>query len=336
MVPLGFFFGGCGYGNEDELPQNDGLLRERFLRKAEGVTVTDEAVMFTDSVGEERVILKNPGKVVSLHPSLTTLWYECGGEVSGCIGSTSAVELYTEFIGRDITLDSGMTVASESAAAKNWDIESIIAMRPSLILCSTAMSGYDTVKGPAEAAGIPVIAADYDDFADYFMWSKVFSELLGNPEHWEETALGVLDEVMNIAASVPEENPDVLAIFADSGSLQANTSNTVLGEMIALLGGNNIADRQNSASQRTEINLEAVYAADPDVILVQCHREKEVSRETVEKTWGGNPVWQSLTAVKEGRVYYLEKSLFHSKPNARFAEAYSILFAYMYGYFAED
>lgn len=332
-----FIFGGCSRVDETEFPGNDGRLRERFLEKAEDVTVTEDGVIFTDSVGEECLIAKNPTKVVSLNASLTTLWYECGGEVSACIGSENTVELYTELIGRDITLDDGMTVASKSAAAKNWDIESIIAMQPDLILCSTVMSGYDTVKGPAEAAGIPVICADYNDFSDYLMWSKVFSEILGKSDHWEESAMRVLDEVETIAGSVPEsENPDVLAIFADSGSLQANTSNTMLGEMIALLGGRNIADRAGSGAERVDISLEAVYAADPDVIFVQCHRDEESSREMVEKTYGGNPVWQSLTAVKEGRVYYLEKTLFHSKPNARFAEAYSGLFVRMYGYFAED
>lgn len=324
-----FLLGGCGRADE-----NDGAadnLRDRFFEKADGVTVTEDAVIFTDSVGREMVIGKNPEKVVSLNPSLTTLWYECGGEVTACIGSSAACELYTELIGRDITLDDGMTVASKSAAAKNWDIETIIAMKPSLILCSTSMNGYETVKGPAEAAKIPVICADYDDFADYLKWSKVFSEILCKPEIWEETALRVYDEVEAIAESVPgDESPDVLAIFADSGSLQANTSNTMLGEMIALLGGRNIADRTGSGAERVDISLEAVYAADPDVIFVQCHRDTEAAREQIEKTYGESPVWQSLTAVKEGRVYYLEKTLFHSKPNRRFAEAYGILYELMY------
>ena len=38
----------------------------------------------------------------------------------------------------------------------------------------------------------------------------------------------------------------------------------------------------------------------------------------------------SLSAVKNGKVYYLEKSLFHNKPNSRFAEAYKVLAQYLY------
>ena len=50
----------------------------------------------------------------------------------------------------------------------------------------------------------------------------------------------------------------------------------------------------------------------------------------MESIYGSNPVWQSLKAVKEGKVYYLEKSLFHNKPNSRFAEAYQKLAAILY------
>ena len=35
-----------------------------------------------------------------------------------------------------------------------------------------------------------------------------------------------------------------------------------------------------------------------------------------------NPAWATLTAVKEGRVYYLDKRLYNLKPNALWADAY--------------
>ena len=50
----------------------------------------------------------------------------------------------------------------------------------------------------------------------------------------------------------------------------------------------------------------------------------------VATLYGDNPVWQSLTAVQNGKVFYLEKSLFHNKPNSRFAEAYRVLAGYLY------
>jgi iron complex transport system substrate-binding protein len=38
-----------------------------------------------------------------------------------------------------------------------------------------------------------------------------------------------------------------------------------------------------------------------------------------------NPAWSELTAVKNGRVYFMEKNLFNLKPNHRWGEAYEIM-----------
>ena len=310
-------------------------LRDEFLAKADNVYVSEDTVTFTDASGEGTAITvkKHPEATVSLYASLTTLWYEAGGSVIGCIGGDAAVELYTDYIGRDITKDNGMTVVAISAVGKKWDVETILAMQPELIICSTAMGGYSTIKAPAEAAGIPLVAVEYNDFADYLKWFKVFCNLTGKPELWDSVAMKALDEVTAVLAGCPVENaPRVLCMFSGVNSLQANTSDTVIGGMISAMNAGNIVDAwgYNGTAERIEISLETVYAADPDIILVQCHAGVDAARAQVERIYGNNPVWQGLTAVKEGRVFYLDKMLFHNKPNSRFAEAYSTLAQILY------
>lgn len=309
-------------------------LRASFLAKADAVVVNEDSVTFTDASGKDSVtIQKNPEKVVNLYASFTTLWYEAGGEVAGLIGGDSSVALYEEYIGRDITADEGVTTVATSSSGKKWDTETIVALQPDLIICSTAMSGYKTIEAPAEAAGIPVIAMRYNDFSDYLMWFKVFANLTGHTELWEEVALKSLDEVVDVLLACPTENtPRVFSMFSSADNLQANTSGTVVGGMIDAMHAKNIVDEWEGASEgeRLDINLETVFAADPDIILVQCHAGKEDAEALVASLYGDNPVWQSLTAVQNGKVFYLEKSLFHNKPNSRFAEAYKVLAGYLY------
>lgn len=317
---------------ENDLPADGEALREAFLAKANEVTVTEDAVTFSDGSGGDPItVTACPQNTAILYASLTTLWYEAGGTVSGCLGGNSAVELYTEQIGRDITLDEGVSVLADSAQAKRWDVERIIAAHPDLIICSAAMSGYATIHGPAAAAGIPVIVMEYQDFSDYLKWFKVACHLTGHPELWESVALKVLDEVVDVILSCPDgEAPTVLSLFSGVDSLKANTSHTVVGGMISALHAVNIVDAWGMDAEHTVVNPEAVYAADPDVILIQCHTGADTARALVESLYGENPVWQSLTAVREGRVFYLEKSLFHNKPNRRFAEAYAVLAQCLY------
>ena len=308
-------------------------LRAAFLEKAEEVVVDDTSITFTDGMDRRITVSKNPQKTVILYSSFTTLWYEAGGTVIGCIGGSTAASLYREYIGRDITLDEGVTTVSTASMAKKWDVESIFALRPDLIICSAAMDGYATVRQPAATADIPVIVAEYDDFSDYLKWFKIFCHLTGSPELWESVALKALDDVVEVILSCPEESElTVFSMFSGSESLSANTSHTVLGGMISAMRASNIADAWSSTveTERLEINLETVFLADPDVILIQCHAGADAAQSMVERIYGSNPVWQSLTAVKEGRVYYLEKNLFHNKPNRRFAEAYATLAEYLY------
>lgn len=309
-------------------------LRQLFLADADAVIVDESSVTFTDNNstdGSMITIAKNPEKVVNLYPSFTTLWYEAGGTVTGCIGGTSSTALYEEYIGHDITRDETVTAVAESASGKKWDVETIINLQPDLIICSKAMSGYDTISTPAEAAEIPVITVDYDDFSDYLKWFKVFCNINGQPQLWDTVAMKALNQVVDVLADVQDgEGPTVFAMFVTTDGIQANTGNTVVGGMINEMNAVNIADSwdNTTGAERLDINLETVYAANPDIIVVQTHTDD--AEQIVEDTYGNNPVWQSLSAVQNGKVYYLEKELFHNKPNSRFAEAYEKLAAILY------
>lgn len=311
-------------------------LKAKFLKAADEVTVNEDSVTFKDATSTEGsavTVKKNPGKVVNLYASFTTLWYEAGGTVTGCIGGATSQALYEEYIGRDITADEGMTVVATSSSGKKWDTEKIVALNPELIICSTAMSGYSTIEKPAKAAGIPVIAVSYDDFSDYLKWFKVFCNISGHAELWDSVAMKALDDVVEVLCEIPDENtPRVFSMFANASKLEANTSATVVGGMVTAMKAVNIVDDWQNAegTERLTINLETVFAANPDIIIVQCHAGTDAAKAQVEETYGSNPVWQSLNAVKNGKVFYLEKSLFHNKPNSRFAEAYQKLAEILY------
>lgn len=322
--------------DESEKEAKKAEWREKFLVKANEVTVNEDSVTFKDATsrdGSTITVKKNPGKTVNLYASFTTLWYEAGGKAVGCIGGGSAKEQYTEYIGRDITADEGMTVVATTSSGKNWNTETILAIHPDLIICATSMSGYSTIQKPAQAAGVPVIAVDYDDFSDYLKWFKVFCHLNGREELWDSVAMNALEQVTSVLCEIPASGgPRVFSMFAGSKSLQANTSSTVVGAMVSAMGAVNIVDsfENQTGAERLNINLETVLAANPDIILVQCHADAEAAQKQIADTYGDNPVWQSLNAVKNGKVFYLEKALFHNKPNSRFAEAYEKLAAILY------
>lgn len=317
--------------NEDEAEE---ILKE-LLVKTEEFEVTEDSVIFADDSdrGEKVEIKKNPERVAVLYGSFAPLWIENGGEVAIGVGGKSAVETYKEQIGRDITEDEDMVVVAESSSGKSWDIEKILAEEPDLIICSTQMNGYATISGPAKAANIPVIAMSYNGVEDYLKWSKIFSTINGQEELFETGALEVAKDIANIISKIPDENnPEVLSIFPNEKGPKANLANSNMGAIIEDLKAINVADNfpGEVSADRVDINIEDIYAANPEYILIQIFKSEEYSRDNIENAFGDDPIWAELEAVKNGEVYYMPKNLYHLRPNERYNDAYLMMAELLY------
>ena len=55
-----------------------------------------------------------------------------------------------------------------------------------------------------------------------------------------------------------------------------------------------------------------------------------VAKAALDEMVKNDPVWAELRAVKEDNVIFLEKGLFHNKPNKRYQEAYTQMAGYLY------
>lgn len=310
----------------------DNTLVEYYMQKANEVIVTDTDVTFTDDSGRgELTVKKNPQNAAVLYGSLACLWYEAGGTAQLAIGGKNNTTLYNEQIGRDIAEDEGVTVVSDSNAGSKWDVEAIIAHNPDLIICSMGMTGYETIGATAEAANIPVIAIQYDHVQDYLKWFKVFCNLTGHPELWEDVANATAQKIIDVVSKVPTDvqASRVAVLGVVSGKLRAYGTEAAAGTILKELGGVNVFDDGSNPFESVDIDLEQLYAADPEIIVINQRGAQGDTIAQLEEVVGGNPVWESLDAVKNG-VIFLEKGLFHNKPNHRYQEAYLVMAQVLY------
>lgn len=291
-----------------------------FEADAREVIVTDTDVTFTDSLDQTVTINKNPQRVVSLLNSYTGLWYQAGGVVVGRLESET--ELPPEALDPSIKTV-GRTAASVSA-------ELLLDLQPDLVLLRASWG--DELLGQLEQNEIPYIAIEYNGFADYLKWLKVFTALNGTDELYETSGTALFAEIDATIAALPtEEGPTVMLMFGTTSSVKAYLSNTAVGEMLSQLGAVNIADRwEETTATSVEMNTEYLITADPDYILVQCMGEIDKVKEYIDGLYGAEGWWNALSAVKSGNVVYLDRSLFHYKPNARYAEAYGELAKILY------
>lgn len=279
---------------------------------------TSEAVTFTDDLGRE-VTVENPQRVAVLLGSFADMWVLAGGEVIA-----SADDAWDDF-NLDMPED-----AVNLGNTKDLNLEKLFEANPDFIIASASTRINMEWKETLENSGIPTAYFDVDGFDDYLRVFKICTDITGNTEAYETYGLALQDQIdAAIAASeerVAEKGaPKVLFLRTSAMSIRAkNSQDSVLGEMLAALGCINIADSDESLLEN--VSVEHILQEDPDFIFfAQVGDDQEKIDANVQKFIDDNPVWQELTAVKEGRVYSMDKALYNLKPNDRWGEAYEKL-----------
>ena len=150
---------------------------------------------------------------------------------------------------------------------------------------------------------------------------QVFTKITRRRDLYQQYGIDVEKQIKEAKIKIDGSRPSVLFIRAAASSVKAKGSKgTVGGEILADLDTVNIAD---SASLLEDLSLEAIVMANPDYIFVTTQgSDTKAAYANVEKLLTGNPAWNSLSAVKNGNYYVLDKALYNSKPNARWGEAY--------------
>ena len=123
----------------------------------------------------------------------------------------------------------------------------------------------------------------------------------------------------------------MLYLRASGSSVKAKGGEgTVLGNMLTDLGCVNIADSDTSLLE--DLSIERIIADDPErifIVLQGNDEEKVLARLAAELT--DNPAWAGLTAVQEGKLYFMDQKLYNLKPNDRWGEAYEGLADILFG-----
>lgn len=270
---------------------------------------------FTDDLGRE-VTVEQPKRVAALLGSYADIWYLAGGEVIA-----SADDAWEDFdlpISED-AINLGMT--------KELSLEKLFEADPDFVLASSNTQGNVEWLEILEDAGITAAYFEVNDFEDYLEVLKICTEITGRTDLYEKNGAALEKQIEEIILQSEKrlensgEAPTVLNLRASSTFIRAkNSKNNILGEMLAQLGCVNIADHEESLLEN--LSIEQIVLQDPDYIFfVQQGDNAEGTKNNIESFISENPAWSQLTAVKEGRVYLLEKELYALKPNDRWAEA---------------
>ena len=277
---------------------------------------------FTDSTGYEVSAKKNPKTVAVLLSSLADVWVTAGGTVDVTV---------SESVERGFADKTAVLV--DDGAGKTVNLELLIASKPDLVIYSPDIAAQAECADALKDAGIPAAGFRVDTFDEYLRMLKICSELTGYPERYQTYGLSVRERINAIlvdAQSQPEQ-PKILFVRAGSSAkyTKAKTAeNNFVCVMLKELGTRNIAEK--APILLDGLSMEQILLCDPDVIFYTTMGSEDSAVSYMESLLA-DPVWSSLTAVKNGQVHHLPKDLFQYKPNARWNEAYAYLVTLLYG-----
>lgn len=276
-----------------------------------------EAVTFTDALGYEAVI-ERWDRVVSLYGSFAETWLLAGGQL---VGTTSdAIE--------ERQLDLGE--AAVVGTVKEPNLEAVIAAEPDFVILASDIAGQAELHQALADAAIPHAYFRTDTFDEYLSMLELFCSMTGRQDLYQQNGLAVqsqIQEVLNTVAGQPQ--PTALLLRAYSTGAKAKGDDNLAGVILRDLGADNLVTRHESLLE--DLSLEEIIAADPDFILVTTMGSSdEAAMAYMEETFGSNPAWAGLSAVKSGRYVLLPRELFHYKPNARWGESYAYLAKILY------
>ena len=281
---------------------------------------SEAAVTFTDDLGRQ-VTVERPQRVACLIASFADIWCLAGG-AEQIVAATDATWRYYDLPLREDVVHLG--------AAKELNLEQLLACEPDLVLASCGTDRNVAMEAAFDEMGLNVAYFSVNGFEDYLRMLEVCTRITGRTENYESYGTAVQARVESAVRRADGSQPSVLYIRVTGSSCKVkNSEGSVLGEMLAALDCENVADRDISLLE--QLSMEEILLADPEYIFVVLQSADPSDAQAVlETTLLRNPAWSGLTAVREGHYYVMDPNLYNLKPNAQWGEAYERLADILY------
>ena len=307
---------GCGQKTSSNIPEETvlqtetGSTREESNAEKTAETETETKTLdhreITDMAGRKMVI---PNEIQSVFSA----------------GPATAIYLYTLVPDRLLGWNYQLNDIEKSVILEQYhdipnfgmgdaiNYEAVIAANPTIALNvgtinDKMISDCDSLS---KSLGIPVVAVDGDLMAAPEAY-RFMGELFGVEEEAEKLAAYAEKTFKDIEnMEIPEE--EKVRIYYGNGedSLETAPIGSPHAQIIEMVKGTNVAELEMGDGGRIQISAEQLLAWDPDVIIVNGEPKADITGSSAAETILQNPNYQSLKAVKEGKVY--------GTPNAPFS-----------------
>lgn len=207
------------------------------------------------------------------------------------------------------------------------DMELLLSLRPTEILSVTTLE-YD-LKDLFEERGIDMTYVNLESVEA--MHREIIA--LGGKYDRQTQAEAIVQQFEEKIAQIEQRavgkpSPSVLILLGIPGSYLVATEHSYIGDLVKRSGGINVI--QGEDVEFLASNTEYLQQANPDIILRAAHGMPDEVVAMFDEQFRTNDIWKHFDAVKNGRVYDLEETLFGTTANLAVVEALDELMDMLY------
>lgn len=289
------FFAGCG-SQQESAKSPDSAGQENFAT-------------IHDAMGRDVVFSQKPERIVVTSASFLEPLHEVGGDVVGRPDSKTKMPDYAK---------------DKASVGKVYqiDVEKVLACEPDLVIVNKGMN--EKLVNTLEENGIKTVVLDMKSYDDVKDEVRAMAKITGEEQKGEDLIASMDKEIADIKATIPQDKHRVSIIHSTNQGLSIQLDGSIAGCTAKLLGWDNVASGMTPLEKNPDAapySMETLVEQNPEVIFVTSMGKIEEARAGIDKTMQENPAWQTVDAVKNGRVYYLPQDLFLLSPGIHYPEA---------------
>lgn len=253
-----------------------------------------------DGLGNDLTVNGTPKRIASLSPALTETVFALGlgdrmvGVSTYCNRPAEALDV--EKIGDAFSIN----------------FEKLVALKPDLVLVAGTKDFETQAEQDMDRLGLPVYASGPQTVAEVLSDIENLAKVLGASKAGEDLAEDLQAEIDGIIASYTSDGaPRPKVFIVVDPDLWTVGPSSFISDVIEVAGGENIL--RDVPDQYLQISMEDLLTKDPDVIVVAIPEDQAGPLFAL-------PAWDSLSAVREGRVSFVDPDLI-SRPGPGVVEA---------------
>ena len=257
-------------------------------------------------------------KVVSATVSATNVLAKLDAEVVGVPTTTQ-------------TLPAQYADLPEVGQAMSPDLEIVASLEPDLFIMDSNFQA--SVEESLSQYGLNTFFFETGSYSDFVNSIKQLGVEINREDEAKKLVNEIEASVTKALEKKGDQSPTVAVIFGAGENFMLATDTSYLGDLVKTLGATNITSKLDGdmSSAYVQFSLEQILAQNPDYVLRFAHGNIEQTKKMFDEAFDANDAYQELDAVKSGKVYDLDPTIFNVSANLEITTAIETLGEIFYG-----